>query len=140
MNLRRTLSKRQAYYLAQIGRGTLAVRYDEEIRRFVVEEYTKASRHRKAHMATCSLPASKSRGRHLRMSGDHFNSAMIEIIQRGLLVREDDRLVLSKDARKNFGSPPTLPMPARAFQMSRTRAARVQSVRVPKDEHEEAKV
>jgi len=58
--------------------------------------------------------------------GPHTSHAVIELLQRGVLLAEGDALVLSKEARKTYGEPPTPPPPKRTVTMSRTRAARVQ--------------
>ena len=57
--------------------------------------------------------------------GNHEQNSLIELYQRRLLIDSNGRLVPSPQAAKQFGSPPETPAPKREILMSRTRAARV---------------
>lgn len=118
MNVRRSLSRHQDYYLRQIGLGKIVLVWDEDYRRYVEVE---------GHFLMPVGGGSKPRGARLARCGNHFSSSVIELLQRGLLVDNGSgRLVPSRDAARQYGRPRPLPVPKRTFKMHRTRAARVQ--------------
>lgn len=123
MNLERSLSRHQLYYLKEICSGQMVLEWSDYFQRFGIEY---RSRDGKRSYGLRLMGDSKPRGRQLVMAGGHLDSSIIELRQRGLLVEQNGRLMPSKEAAKQFGSPPPLVAPKREIAMSRTRAAREQ--------------
>ncbi len=115
MNLRRSLSRHQAYYLREIASGRIVLFWSTKHHCAVSQD---------GYLLGL---ASKSRGSRLQRCGNHFHSSVVELMQRGVLIRDGDRIVPSKEAGKQYGNPPSIKQPKRTFRMSRTRAARVQA-------------
>ena len=122
MNVLRRLSRHQAIVLRGVGRGEMRVFYDDGT--LVLAEKVCETWYER------QIVSSKPRGPHLVMCGNHQAHAVIELLQRGLLVRSGDHVAMTKDARRAFGSPPAPPVPPRLVVMSRTRAARDQKAAV----------
>ena len=116
MNLRRTLSNHQLYYLQQIAKGNIIIVTDPEF---------DTAPFKGKDISHWDFPMSKMRG-HRALWGGHEYSSIVEMKQRGLLVDHEGRLVPCKEAQKQFGKPPPLVLPKKKPKMSRTRAARVQ--------------
>jgi hypothetical protein len=119
MNLKRSLSRHQSYYLGLIADGKLVLvrdPEDPESKVYIDPEGFEYFR----------LGNSKPRRGCRPMCGNHKQSALVELCQRGLLIDMDGRLVPSREASKQYGTPPPLPKKRRVVVMSRTRAARVQ--------------
>lgn len=120
MNLLRSLSSHQKYYLRGIARGFYVLTFDPDHNCYT-------SRFSTGEDLYTVISPSKPRGRRLMKSGNHMQSAIVELVQRKVLVDVNGRLVPSKEAAKVFGSPPP-PAPAkRTVKMWRSRAAREQS-------------
>lgn len=137
MNLMRSLSSHQKYYLEQICLGKRTAYWSAEERRYVCCEWVNSTGERyysfvphnkpRPKYVTPYYPAKAALGRWAITQRDWFGSAVVELLQRGLLKDVNGRLMPTKEAVKVFGSPPPPPAPKRTVKMSRTRPARDQS-------------
>lgn len=115
MNLPRTLSRHHTRLLTNMARGETRILWNEE---YGCWQFARSA---------ITVGASKPMGGRCRW-GQHAEHAVIELLQRGVLLPQGGELALSKEARKAYGTPPALPTPKHVVVMSRTRAARVQVV------------
>jgi hypothetical protein len=117
VNIKRSLSSHQKYYLRQVCSGQTVIARSPTSGRYVWQAGADF---------VYTMDGSKARGKHARW-GDHCRSSIIELRQRGFLVDDGEgRLVPSKEVAKQYGSPPPIPKPKRVVRMNRTRAAREQ--------------
>lgn len=129
MNLARSLSRHQLFYLKLVCSGEMVIVWHEPNEGYV-EIYRGA---RGDEHIGITFADSKTRGRNLFKCGNHKSSSIIELRQRGVLIDVGGRLLPNRDAARQFGTPPPLPVPKHIITMSRTRAARVQVVE--EDDH-----
>lgn len=112
MNLRRTLSRQQLFWLKRIATGQLVLRRVEG----TTADYSSDDHY---YVSTGSKPSARC--------GSHLAKAVVVCFQRGLIAEaRAGRLVTVGEAARQFGSPPEPVPPKRAVRMWRTRAAREQ--------------
>lgn len=123
MNLRRSLSNHQEYYLRQMCLGRLIVVENQD----AYEKYG-VFYDGKTYpgVQITGRPNGKPRSSPRVLCGGHMYSSITELRQRGILVLEDGRWVPNKAAQRQFGRLPKLSFPPRCVTMNRTRPARVQ--------------
>lgn len=121
MNLSRTLTRNQVYYLKQICSGQLVIEWIPEYR-YYAEQYKSRDG---STLLFYAAGRSKARGRAV-LRRNHFPDAVTDMLACRVLVDVGGRLMPNAEARRQYGTPPPIPMPRRTFKMSRTRAARVQ--------------
>ena len=122
MNLDRTLTRQQKFYLKQICSGALVLVWNEDYKGWVKEL---------SDGAIWCMPHNKVRpsdfGRGLRSSRYVWlGTVVVELTQRGILEDVNGRLMPNKDAQRLYGTPPPISVPERVVKMHRTRAAREQ--------------
>ena len=127
MNFARRLSRHQLHVLQNVARGWAKYRWSEAYGCW--ERYYKChggvlrwESHHTMLMTKTRVSMGGSR------CGNHEGNSVVELVQRGLLVRGDGgKLEMSLAARREFGAPPLEVLPRRVVLMSRTRAARIQT-------------
>ncbi len=119
MNLLRTLTSHQVWYLELICKGEIVLLWNADEKHYVRQgsnDYIMVMPNNKP------WPKKNS----FRSRRPWLGSVVVELKQRGVLVDVDGRLMPSKAAVKLFGAPAKIEPPKRVVKMSRTRAARVQ--------------
>lgn len=117
MNLERSLSNHQKYYLGLLCKGHIVLTLDPETGIYGDD---------RSGSWGWAVKPSNGKGRTSAMCGGHYYKAMAVLWQRGVIVDMNGRLMPSKEAQRAFGTPPPIASPKRTVKMHRTRAARVQ--------------